>query len=123
MSTEPTWRAYLTEWLIVWTSDASGPEGADECWDYFERKYKGRVREDDRRVVPAIAGVAPGGHPYCVQLRLPGLRGEYKDYSDAVALASELLDGHEGALCVVVQRGSSEEKALLEYGKKMLPGA
>jgi hypothetical protein len=120
MSTEPTWRAYLTEWLTVWTSDALEVMGQRECRDVFARKYEGRVRPEDMRIRSA-GPLRPS--PQALQLRLPNLRGEYKDYGDAVALASDLMDGHEAILCVVVQRGSSEERSLLDYSKKMLPGA
>jgi hypothetical protein len=117
---DATWRVYLTEWLIIWTSDASGPEGMAECVEHFERKYRGRVRAGDRRVVPAITGRGGGTDgPYCLQLKLPNLRGEYKDREDAEK-KSFLLYAKYAAL---VQRGSAEEQALLDYGKKMLPGA
>jgi hypothetical protein len=122
MSTEPTWRAYLPEWLIVYTSDAGGPEGLDECWGCFARKYQGRVRAEDYQVMPAITGRAGSDGPYCLQLRLPNLHGEFKDYSGAVALASELVDGR-GGTAHVVQRGSAEERVLLDYSTRMLPDA
>ena len=106
-SPDATWRVYLAEWLIVWTSDADGPEGVDECWDYFERKYKGRVREEDRRVVPAIIGRGGGATgPYCVQLRLPNLQGEYKDEADARELSVERVL-MAGEAVSAVQRGSA----------------
>ena len=124
---DATWRVYLCEWLIVWTSDADGPEGLDQCWDHFERTYKGRVRGEDRRVVPAIIGAEPGGHPYCLQLWLPNLRGEHKDRDLADCLADEIAEappyGGAGLWLEVVQRGSAEEQVLLDYGKKMLPDA
>lgn len=126
-STEPTWRVYLREWLIVWTSDADGPEGVDECWDYFARKYKGRVREEDRRVVDAITGRQGSAGPQCLQLWLPNLKGEFKDRTDADKLADALAADppYEGAglFVGVIQRGSAEERELLEYGRKMLPDA
>jgi hypothetical protein len=124
MSTEPTWKVYLPEWLIVYTSDAAGGlEGGAECRQHFHGKHRGRVRGEDWRVVPAIAGAERERHrPYCLQLRLPNLHGEFKDYSDAVQLASELVDDR-GGVAHVVQRGSPEERELLDYGRKMLPGA
>ncbi len=120
MSTEPTWRVYLHEWLAVYTSDATGRDGVAECSDVFRRKYRGRVRDEDWRVV--IPGPAARDQPRCVQLRRPNLHGEFKDYSDAVQLASELLDDR-GGTAHVVQRGSDEERELLDYGRKMLPDA
>lgn len=105
---EPTWRVYLAEWLIVYTSDSSGPEGVDECWDHFAGKYKGRVREDHRRVVPAITGRLGAEGPYCLQLHLPNLQSESRDRIDGCVIG------------VQVQRGSPAEQELLDYGKKML---
>jgi hypothetical protein len=116
VSTEPTWRVYLTEWLTVYTADFMGSPGEQDCWDHFAGKYAGRVREKDREV----ASSAPDWWPV-LRLRLPNLRGEFKDHGDALDLASELMDGHKDGPCDLVRRGSDEEKALLEYGKKMLP--
>lgn len=124
MSTEPTWRVYLTEWLFAYTADALGVAGDDECLSVFRRRYEGRVSDEDWRVVPAIRGRP--SEVRSLQLRMPNRRGEFKDYNDAVRLASDLLDQDPAggnAVAVVVQRGSDEEKALLDYGKKKLPDA
>lgn len=125
MSTEPTWRVYLPEWQFVYTSDVLGEPGIDECLIFYRQRYEGRVREEDWRTVPAVMG-ARGPQPQALQLRLPNLRGEFKDYDTAVEWASHLADqipsGDQVAV-VVVQRGSVEERELLEYGKKMLPDA
>ncbi len=115
---DATWRVYLPEWVTFYTSDATGPEGQAECQAYFERKYKGRVRDEDWRVVPSIHGMELARSPYSVQLCLPNLRGEFKDRMDALALPS----GHSPE-ARIVQRGSAEEQALLEYGVKMLPAS
>ena len=112
---DATWRVYLAEWLIVWTSDAFGPEGAGECRAHFGRRYKGRVREEDWRVEPAVPGRVVSGQQ-CLQLRLPNLQGEFKLRAD-VPVTGYVEGGH------LVQRGSAEEKELLAYGKKMLPDA
>jgi hypothetical protein len=114
MSTEPTWKVYLPEWLIVYTAGVSGTEGRDECRRHFDGRYQGRMRSEDWRLVNTQ-------YPQ-LQVRLPNLHGEFKDYSDAVALASELVDDR-GGTAHVVQRGSAEEKALLDYSRKMLPDA
>lgn len=128
MPDEPTWRVYLSEWLTVYISDADGPEGVDECWDYFASRYRGRVAVEDLRVM-ATSPDRPGSgaYPYCLQLWLPNLKGEFKDRDLADKLADEIAEvppyGGAGLMLAVVQRGSDEEKALLEYGKKMLPDA
>ena len=120
MSTpDAPWRVYMDEWLIVWTGDAPGPEGQAECLSHFQVKYQGRVRERDWRVVPGIRGVELARAPYCLQLRLPNLRGEYKDQDCALAqVASVSCPGRNAE---VVRRGSAQERELLDYGRKMLP--
>jgi hypothetical protein len=121
MSTDPTWRVYLAEWVTVYTSDMFVRFGDDECEAVFGQRYKGRVRDGDWRVIPVTAGHPEAVVPRVLQLRLPNLRGEFKSEADAWWLAGELLDA-TGQSPHVVQRGSAEERALLEYGKKMLPG-
>jgi hypothetical protein len=111
VSTEPTWKVYLPEWLAVFSVAGDGPE----CWDHFAGKYAGRVRDEDRRVK-----VEPDHQ--VLQMRLPNLQGEFKDRADALALARD-LEPDSGQAVRIVQRGSAEEKALLEYGTKMLPDA
>lgn len=120
MPAEAPWRVYLAEWVAVYTSDSSGPEGADECWDHFERNYKGRVREEHRQVV-ATSPVKPGAYPYSLELRLPNLKGEFKDEAAAWMLSGELMTLDASPKPHVVRRGSPAEQALLDYGKKMLP--
>jgi hypothetical protein len=122
---EPTWKVYLAEWLTVYTSDRVGQEaGEAECREYFTGKYAGRVRDADWRFTVFLpdAESLVSDRPVCLQLRLPNLHGEFKDYSDAVQAASELLDDR-GGTAHVVQRGSAEERALLDYGKKKFPDA
>lgn len=118
---DATWRVYLSEWVTVYTSDASGGlDGGQECFQRFRDKYKGRVRNEDVQVVPAVAGAPRDAYrPYCLQLNLWNLRGEFKDEADAVLM----LAAHAGIeeRPRVVQRGSPEEQALLDYGVKMLP--
>lgn len=121
MSTpEAPWRVYLAEWVTVWTSDAAGPEGKAEALQHFRGKYRGRVRDEDWGVVPAFAGRELECPPYCVRLRLPNLQGEFKEEATANLLARKVRDDLELSP-QVVQRGSEQEQALLDYGKKMLP--
>jgi hypothetical protein len=119
VSTEPTWRAYLAEWLTVYTSDGLGADGLRECKEHFDRKYAGRVAEIGRIVDPGPARLEP--QRKCLQTRLWNLKGEFKDEADAVLMLGQHAGLEESPR--VVQRGSAEEKSLLEYGKKMLPGA
>lgn len=112
MNTEPTWRVYLAEWLVVHSCEGDSPE----CWDHFAEKYAGRVRDEDRRVRVTDTGQR-------LELRLPNLKGEFKDKAEADRLATELFESPSGCVPEVVPRGSEQEKALLDYGKKMLPDA
>ncbi len=121
---DATWRVYLAEWLTVYTSDATGGAGADECEGYFAAKYEGRVRDEDWRIEDLNR--SPLFHVQ-LQLWLPNLRGEYKDRRDAEKAADALAADppYDGAALFikVVQRGSPEERELLNYGRKMLPDA
>lgn len=119
MSTpDAPWRVYLAEWVTVWTSDAVGLEGQAEALQYWREKYRGRVRDEDWRVVPAFAGRELECPPYCVRLRLPNLQAEYKDAADARWSFTTHAGQDEAPR--VVQRGSPEEQALLDYSRKML---
>lgn len=118
MSTEPTWRVYLTEWLTVFTAGYMGLSGEQECRDHFDGKYAGRVRDADWRVSRSGPAFWP-----VLQLRLPNRRGEFKDHNDALKLASSLMDGYQDGPCDIARRGSPEEQELLDYGKKKLPDA
>ena len=55
-----------------------------------------------------------------MQLRLPNLQAEFKEEATANLLARKVRDDLELSP-QVVQRGSEQEQALLDYGKKMLP--
>jgi len=118
MSENATWRVYLPEWLTVYTSDASGSlDGGLDCLSWFRRSYSGRVRLEDHRVVPAAAAAEMDSYrPYCLQLRLPNLKGEFKDRNQAADLL-QAMGGTDG----LVRCGSPQEQALLDYGRKMLP--
>lgn len=118
MSAEPTWRVYLQEWLTVYTAGYMGDPGKRECWEHFDRKYAGRVQLEDRKVVSE----APGWFP-ALKLRLFNRRGEFKDPAEADREATRIFDPPAGCTPEVVRRGSAEEQALLDYGKKMLPDA
>ena len=51
---------------------------------FISGEVQGRVRDEDWRVVPAIHGMELARSPYCVQLYLPNLQGEFKDEADAM---------------------------------------
>ncbi len=107
---DATWRVYLREWLTVYTADVTGSDGRDECQRHFWSKYRGRVRGEDVMYVNTQ-------YPQ-LQLRLPNLKGEFKDEADA-RWSFTVHAGQEEAPRVV-QCGSPQEQALLEYGVKMM---
>lgn len=117
------WRVYLPEWLTVYTSDQMGEAGIAECQSHFAVKYEGRVHREDVVVTLARAG-RPS--PACLKLRLPNLKAEHKDHDLAQVwlqgMVSDMPEDTRGGWIGLVQRGSDEEKELLAYGVKMLPG-
>jgi hypothetical protein len=111
------WRVYLPEWLIMYTSDAEGNDGYQECWNLIKNRYERSLpkpAENYFRIVQADshhkrrAHTTPDykGH-YCVQLLLPNLRAEARDRTGADLIATEL-----GPEAEVVARDSIGDKAL-----------
>lgn len=115
---DATWRLYVREWVCVYTSTASGTEGQDECRELFEKTYRGRVLDSEWRVVQ-------GSHALFawLELFLPNLAGEFRDWAAADELSDELAEVNSpAALSVfIVQRGTREERELLDYGRRRLP--
>jgi hypothetical protein len=108
------YRVYLDEWIIVYTSQARGDDGVQECEDAFAERWKGRVQDGHHRIIPASSR-NPGQWESQVQLRLPNRRGEYAARENAEKLARDLGPGAR-----IVERWSPEEDALLSYGKRRL---
>lgn len=110
--TADLYRVYVRDWLIHYTTDATGEDGIAEALRVYTERYAGRVHSDDYKIYshgPAYSAV--------VQLRVPVLRGEFKHEADALAEA-ENLEGAE-----VVVRNSASDYKLREYGvKKLGPG-
>jgi hypothetical protein len=106
------WRVYRPEWLTVYVSDRLEVEGQDQCQVRF-RDYAGRVRSEDWRLCP-VGSVRPAR--YKLMVRLPNLKGEFKEESKARKLLATL-----GGQAVLVTQGSAEERELLAYGRRRLP--
>jgi hypothetical protein len=106
------WRVYCPQWLIAWTSLATGQGGAAECESEFGLRFRGRVREDDWRVTSPSGSY---GRSF-LELRLPNCAGEFAGREDAERRAGE----HGGHPHQVVEAGSPEEERLLAYGKRRL---
>lgn len=109
-ATETTWCVYLPEWVRVHVSTTYGPAGQEECGRAFTEHYLGKVRSDDWRICRQSRG---DPSRYRLELRLPNLKGEYKDKDKADGDVSRLGSG-----AVVVEWGSPEEDRLLDYGRR-----
>lgn len=110
------WMVYLPEWLIFYTSRQRGEEGRDECLGWWHEHYRGKIREQDWRIVTP-EGQSPANYAgkYRLQLCVPNLKGILRDKNEADDLASQL-----GLDAVVVARFSAEERRQLRYGKSLI---
>lgn len=115
------WRVYFPEFVPVYTSNSTGSIGQEECRSIFVDKYAGRVPAEDYQIHP-LKPVHPS--IWELRLKLPNLKGEFKNKGDADKLREELeaaepsLAGDE--LAWIVLFGSAEERVLLAYGKHRL---
>lgn len=114
--TPDLYRVWVPEWLVVFTSSASGESGLLEAQQHFASKYDERVRAEDVRYESTSAS-APAEYPARLLLRLPNVKGEFK-FRDA---AESYAQGKDGS--TVVARNSREEYALREYSIKKLSRA
>lgn len=108
-----TWCVYQPEFVTVYASEARGNDGRDECVAMFDRHWRGKIEDEDWRL--KNIGVRP--YRYELQLKLPNLKGEYKDEGLARDRAGQL------SRAVAVQWGSPAEQQLLDYGDKQLSTA
>ena len=103
-----TWCVYQPDWVEV--RRTSVPGGRDLLAAVFRSDWKGKVGDDDWR----LAGFGKRDQPsWILELKLPCLKGEFKD--------KELAEQHAGTLgegAVVVPWGSEEEEELLAYGTR-----
>lgn len=114
--TEDTWKVYRKEWQIKFVSTAVGTAGMEEASAFFEKKYAGRVEDDDVRYQVPIPENNPEDQPVYLELNLWNVKGEWKHSMQAQAHAAEVGDA------VVVGRNSREEHNLKDYGIKKLVG-
>jgi hypothetical protein len=109
---ERFWRVYKPEWCVAYVSDNDGVDGRQECFQKFDTAYRGRVRQEDCRLVPWSLELTEWC-PWMLELLLPTMKGEYTSRPPALEHARK-IDG------VVVLEGSKADKKLLNYGKRML---
>jgi hypothetical protein len=106
------WRVYRLEWSVVFISDSDGENGIRECLRQYESVYAGKVKPSDYRLGPWSL-TEPDAWPWALELLLPVMKGEYVNRPLALGHAHK-IDG------VVVLEGSTANKTLLNYGKRML---
>jgi hypothetical protein len=108
-----TWRVYEKQWLIVFASDPGalqpGDRPQESCEDKWEHDYAGKVELWDMKVEP-FSTSEPERWPWYLKLRLWTMTGEF--------LGKPVMAGLAGF--ALVQGGSPEERALLDYGRKKL---
>lgn len=115
------WCVYSQEWLAVYSSDMIGLAGRNECQGVYIRRYEGRIREHDTRLQP-WSETSSNAYPWMLELRLWNLRGEFVSQAlgERFVTANNLAaDGPDRA--PVVRKNSAADRALREYGQKMLP--
>jgi len=114
--TADTFKVYVPEWVIMFTSKAPHAEGGQaEAEAFFATKYEGRVEDTDVRYEPA-SRVFPDKFPTRLFLRLPNVKGEFKTklHADDFVEKSGLAEAQ------VVARNSRNEHKLKDYGIKKL---
>jgi hypothetical protein len=111
----PVWRLYAPDWLTVFTSVKPGEDGSSECLAYFRERFEGRVGDGDWQIV------LPDRDAWLtfLRVRLPCLKGEFADEARAYEQAGRF----PGRPCLVVRRGSPEERELQAYGRRRVQDA
>lgn len=110
-----SWRVYCPAWLPFFTSMRTGVTGRAECLREFDERYRGRVEEDDWRVLTSEEAY---GRSF-LQLRVPDCIGEFAGQPAAEQRAGE----HGGHPHQVVEAGSDQERELTAYGTRRLQRA
>ena len=109
-----SFRIWERHWVTVYTSDADGQDGIDECAGHFRRVYEGCVRDWEWR----LESVSPRW-PATLSLYLPIVVGERRHIRDAEALQNSRIQNTLESW--IVELGSEQDKSLESYGKKKLP--
>lgn len=106
-----TWRVYVYDWVVSYSSDQPAEAGHAECLTVFGERWEGRVADDDVRYEKRGSG-------WSILLRLPERQGEFTDKLLAVQFATGI--SCERGLPHVAEAGSRVERDLLDYGKRKL---
>ena len=106
------WRVYCRQWLVFFTSMATGEDGRAECTARFRQDYEGRVADADWLIETPDDGVGRSFLYLCV----PNCCGEFTDQADAERHAG----GHGDHPHQVVPADSAQERELLAYGVRRL---
>jgi hypothetical protein len=127
-SSEPlTWKVYVQDWVVAYTSDAIGVPGVQECERVFAERWEGRVEKGDSYIQARPAD------PSLIHLRLHQSQGEWVTEELAMEHARRitatvrewvpgpwLADLRLPGLPVIAGAGGPEEQAMLDYGKRKL---
>lgn len=113
--TEPWWRVWQREWVVVYNSDEVGELGSQECEAVFGRRFAAEVTSDEWRIVPWSAA-APGKYPCSLELWLPVMKGEFR--SEQLADDCRLDYRHTE----IEQRGTDRDGWLWKRSRIMLRG-
>lgn len=113
--TDPLYRVYRPEWIIVFTSIKHGEAGKAEAGEHFSEKYAGKVYDGHVRFTPTSKN-APDAWPYWLELKLPNVLGEFKTEE----LAAEFVASLGGDEAVIVPKNSKQEQNLTSYSKRKL---
>lgn len=105
------WRVWLDEWSVVYVSDTDGEPAERECQDRFSESYEDKVQVGGWRIVPWSTD-EPGGWPWMLEVRLPVMKGEYRDEAAATDHASRIGG-------IVAREGSQMDRKIQRYEKDL----
>ena len=104
---------YVPEWVEVFSNGTL--MGREACVQAYQREWEGKVGPEEWRLQSSGKREPV---TWTLEILLPNLRAEFKDKERAERIAGLNWKG-----AVVVQWGSEEEEALLEYGTRQLKTA
>ncbi len=115
-----SWRVYHYEWITVHTAFGRDSASAIEhATAHYTEHYAGRVREADVQYL--FDEETYGRAAVLLQLRLPNLRGEFKDRERAEQFSDLMFGAEPGHRVHVVGADTEQDRTLLAYGVKQLP--
>lgn len=119
--TEPaSWRLYHDEWITVYVAfELDGRSPTERAVDFAVEHYDGRVRPAD--VLYVLDERHYGEPAVLLQLRLPNLRGEFKDRALAEEFRGRMFGADDDGSVHLVGADTDADQELRGYGVKQLP--